>query len=125
MSNAPDTEKPFKLAVPDTDIELLQQKLGLVRFPDELNDAGWDYGSPLADIKRLTAHWQSGFEWRKAEAEINKLPMFTRDIEVDGFGTLNIHYVHQVSEVRGAIPLLFVHGCKWSFSNSRGNIVEL
>nr|VWO97451.1 BTP domain-containing protein [Ganoderma boninense] len=36
--------------------------------------------------------------------------MFTRDIDVDGFGTLNVHYVHQTSEVKGAIPLLFVHG---------------
>ena len=117
MSNtAPaNTEMPFKLAVPDAEIDLLRKKLELVRFPDELDGAGWDYGAPLADIKRLTAHWKSAFDWRKAEVEINKLPMFTRDIEVDGFGTLNVHYVHQVSEVNGAIPLLFVHGCKWQF----------
>jgi hypothetical protein len=37
--------------------------------------------------------------------------MFTRDIQVEGFGVLNIHYVHQRSQVQGAIPLLFVHGC--------------
>jgi hypothetical protein len=37
--------------------------------------------------------------------------MFTRDIEVEGFGVLNIHYVHQRSKVKSAIPLLFVHGC--------------
>ena len=112
MSHATDNENPFKLAVPDADIDLLQRRLELVRFPDELEGAGWDYGSPLADVKRLAAHWMNGFDWRKAEAEINKLPMFTRDIEVDGFGTLNIHYVHQVSAVKGAIPLLFVHGCE-------------
>ena len=67
-------------------------------------------------MKRLTAHWKSGFDWRKAEAKINELPMFTRDIEVDEFGTLNVHYIHQVSEVKGAIPLLFVHGCRYCFS---------
>ena len=113
MSSAASTsEKPFKVAVPDAEIELLQKKLALVRFPDELNGAGWDYGSPLADVKRLTEHWKSGFDWRKAEASINTLPMFTRDIEVDRFGTLNVHYVHQVSDVKNAIPLLFVHGCE-------------
>ena len=106
------TEKPFTLIVPDADLELLRKKLDLARVPDELDGAGWDYGSPLADVKRLITHWKSGFDWRKAEAEINRLPMFTRDIEVDGFGTLNVHYVHQVSEVKGAIPLLFVHGCE-------------
>ena len=111
MSNA--RAKPFKVAVPDADIDLLQKKLALVRFPDELEGAGWDYGSPLADMKRLTAHWKDKFDWRKAEAGINTLPMFTRDIEVDGFGTLNVHFVHQVSDVRNAIPLLFVHGCEW------------
>ncbi|PIL23393.1 hypothetical protein GSI_14704 [Ganoderma sinense ZZ0214-1] len=122
MANATGTSekpKPFELAVPDADIELLQKKLELVRFPDELDGAGWDYGSPLADVKRLAAHWNSGFDWRKSEAEINKLPMFTRDIEVDGFGTLSVHYVHQVSDVRNAIPLLFVHGWPGHFLEVR------
>ncbi|KAI1794397.1 epoxide hydrolase [Ganoderma leucocontextum] len=120
MSDGTNTsEKPFRLTVPEADIELLQTKLGLVRFPDELDGAGWDYGAPLADMKRLAAHWKSGFDWRKAEGEINKLPMFTRDIEVDGFGTLNVHYVHQVSEVKGAIPLLFVHGWPGHFLEVR------
>ena len=114
------SETSFKLTVPDAEIDLLQKKLELVRFPDELDGAGWDYGAPLADIKRLTAHWKSAFDWRKAEAEINMLPMFTRDIEVDGFGTLNVHYVHQVSETKSAIPLLFVHGCKWLFGCDGG-----
>lgn len=105
------TEQSFTLAVPDADLDLLRKKLELIRLPNELDGASWDYGVPLADIQRLVARWKDGFEWRKAEAEINKLPMFTRDIPVDGFGTLNIHYVHQKSEVENAIPLLFVHGC--------------
>ena len=112
MSDPSNSEKPFKLAVPDADLELLQKKLELVRFPDELDGAAWDYGVPLEDVKRLTEYWKTKFDWRKAEAEINTLPMFTRDIEVEGFGTLNVHYVHQKSEVKGAIPLLFVHGCE-------------
>ena len=105
-------EQPFKLSVPDSEIELLRKKLELTRLPDELEDAGWDYGVPLARVKRLVEHWKDGYDWRKAEAEINTLPQFTRDIEVEGFGALNIHYVHQRSTVENAIPLLFIHGCK-------------
>lgn len=105
------TETPFTVAVPDEDLELLKRKLDLVRFPDELEDADWDYGVPLSDIKRLVAHWKDGFDWRASEAKINTLPQFTRDIEVKGFGTLNIHYVHQKSQLENAIPLLFCHGC--------------
>lgn len=106
------TEKPFKLCIPDEDLELLRKKLALSRLPDELEDAQWDYGVPLADIKRLAARWQDGYDWRKYEAEINKIPQFTRDVEIDGFGPLNIHYVHQRSDLENAIPLLFMHGCE-------------
>jgi hypothetical protein len=40
-----------------------------------------------------------------------QLPMFTIPVEVNGFDTLDIHFVHQRSAVSGAIPLLFLHGC--------------
>ena len=105
--------------LPDADLDLLRQKLALARFPDELDGVGWDYGAPLADVKRLAAHWKDGFDWRKTEAAINEIPMYMRDVEVEGFGTLNVHYVHQKSEVEGAIPLLFVHGCECSLFCSR------
>lgn len=104
-------EQSFKLSVPESELDFLRKKLDLVRFPDELEGAGRDYGAPLSDIQRLTSHWRNGFDWRKAEAEINQLPMFTRDIDVEGFGSLNIHYVHKKSDVPNAIPLVFSHGC--------------
>ena len=104
--------RPYHLSIPESELDLLHKKLNIVRFPDEVDGGDWDYGAPLADIKRLASHWGKGFDWRKAEARINELPMFTCDIEVEGFGTLNIHYVHQKSTVANAIPLLFCHGCK-------------
>ncbi|OBZ71357.1 putative epoxide hydrolase [Grifola frondosa] len=113
------SEQPFKISVSDSDIELLHKKLELARLPDELDEAGWEYGVPLTDVQRLIARWKNGFDWRKAEAKINELPQFTRDIEVDGFGTLDIHYIHQKSKVQGAIPLLFVHGWPGHFLEVR------
>lgn len=107
-----DSEKPFKLAVSDADVELLQKKLALTILPSELDDAGWPYGVPLTHIKRLLEHWKNGFDWRASEAAINKFPQFTRDIEVQGFGKLNVHYAHQRSEGENAIPLCFIHVCK-------------
>jgi len=106
-------ETLFQINIPDENLATLYAKLDLATFPDELKDAGWKYGAPLADIKRLAGKWRSGYDWRKHESELNKeLPMFTRDIEVDGFGTLNIHYVHKKSNVVDAIPLFFCHGCR-------------
>src|SRR5271163_2754429 len=117
---------PYKIAVPQAKLDRLKQKLALADFPDELEDAGWDYGVPLADIKRLTAYWHNGYDWRKAEAELNEtLPQFTVDIQVEGFETLKIHFVHQKSEVKGAIPLLFAHGWPGSFDEARKIIPDL
>ncbi|KAI0829702.1 alpha/beta-hydrolase [Trametes gibbosa] len=111
--------KPFTLAVPDADVDLLRAKLELATLPHELDGAGWKYGAPLADIQRLAEYWKSTFDWRKAERSINELPQFTTDIEVDGFGSLNIHFLHQKSEVENAIPLLFVHGWPGHFLEVR------
>lgn len=119
------TEQSFKVSIPETDISFLHQKLSLLRFPDELEDVGWEYGAPMADVRRLAARWKDGFDWRAAEKKINELPMYTRDVEVDGFGTLNIHYVHMKSEAENAIPLLFVHGCefsRWSLPHAAAHI---
>ncbi|KAH6912993.1 epoxide hydrolase [Coprinopsis sp. MPI-PUGE-AT-0042] len=113
-------EKPFKIAVSDADIDLLHKKLELTRFPDEIEDAGKDYGAPLADIQRLVSYWKDGYDWRKHEAALNgELPQFTRDIAVEGHGALNIHYVHKKSQAVDAIPLLFVHGWPGSFFEVR------
>ncbi|KIJ64436.1 hypothetical protein HYDPIDRAFT_132296 [Hydnomerulius pinastri MD-312] len=114
------TEASFSIAVPQDKIEILQRKLALAELPDELDDAGWKYGAPIADIKRLMERWKNGYDWRRYETELNnELPMFTRDIEVNGCGSLNIHYVHKKSEVHNAVPLLFVHGWPGSFYEVR------
>jgi pimeloyl-ACP methyl ester carboxylesterase len=108
--------KPFKISVPDSAISILNSKLEATKFPDELSDAGWTMGSPLADIKRLTAVWKDTFSWRKAEAHLNNtLPQFTTSISVPNFPPLEVHFVHALSPRPNAIPLLFVHGWPGSF----------
>ena len=104
--------RPYTLAVPDHQLQKLRAKLELAEFPDELDHAGWDYGTPLADVKRLTAYWKDRFDWRKQEEELNKLPNFQTEISVDDFEPLNVHFVYQKNQVATAIPLLFVHGCE-------------
>ena len=104
--------QPYVIDVPQSKIENLRKKLSLAEYPDELQDAGWDLGYPLAEIKRLAEAWEK-WDWRQAEKLLNELPQFHVEIEVKGFEILDIHFVHQKSEATGAIPLLFVHGCKF------------
>lgn len=77
-----------------------------------LNYALW---YPRADVKRLAEYWQHGFDWRKQERKLNEMPQFQTTVSIDGFEEVSMHFVHQKSEAPGAIPLLFVHGCKISF----------
>ncbi|KAH9056306.1 Alpha/Beta hydrolase protein [Lactarius vividus] len=109
------SEQSFKIAVPDDALALLKRKLDDTRLPDEVSAAEWAYGAPLADIRRLVSRWKDGYDWRTHERKLNALPMFTRTIAVNGFGELSVHYVHQKSAAKGAIPLLFVHGWPGSF----------
>ncbi|KAJ5113344.1 epoxide hydrolase [Penicillium angulare] len=103
---------PFTINVPDEQIKELHQKLQLVTFPDELEDAGWSMGVPLNDMKRLVTTWRESFDWRAREKKLNEqLKQFTVPVLVDGFGELDIHVVHHRSENPRSIPLLFIHGC--------------
>ncbi|RYO89686.1 hypothetical protein DL766_007213 [Monosporascus sp. MC13-8B] len=119
--------RPYIIAIEDSRIEDLKLRLSLTKFPDELEGAGWEMGSPLADVKRLVKHWQGAYDWRAAERELNKLPHFVTDIQCDGFEPLAVHFVHMRSRVKGAIPLLFLHGWPGHFQEAAkilGPLVE-
>lgn len=109
--------KPFQISVPETDIQRLKTKLSLATFPQDVDMSdSWAYGAPLKDVKRLAAYWQDGFDWRAAEARLNAdLPQFTTAVPVEGFGDVDVHFVHQRSGRPGSIPLLFCHGWPGSF----------
>lgn len=112
--------KPFKISIANSQLSTLHQKLENASFPDELlsqdKSHEWDMGAPLEDIKRLTTYWREGFDWRKAEKELNdSLPQYTTAVSVEGFEEdVDVHFVYQraqgVENGRG-IPLLFLHGC--------------
>lgn len=106
---------PFKIDIPQEKLDRLKAKLAAADFPNELEGAGWDYGSPLADIKRITQYWRDSFDWRKAEAELNQMPQFKTTITLDGFDPIDLHFVYAKSPNPGAIPLLFCHGWPGSF----------
>lgn len=103
--------RPYKIAVPETSLELLRKKLELATFPEQVDfsDVG-AYGASRSAIKRLAKYWQNGFDWRAQEATLNKLPHFTTTVTVGGFGDLDMHFIHQRGG-KDSIPLLFSHGC--------------
>ncbi|KAH0347073.1 alpha/beta-hydrolase, partial [Aureobasidium melanogenum] len=108
--------KPYTISVPQAKLDRLQQKLAVVDLPDELDDAGWDYGASRPEVKKLVTYWQNDYDWRKHESKLNELPNYVTGIKVDGFGELQIHFLYQKSSVKNAIPLLFCHGWPGNFT---------
>ncbi|OAA67773.1 Epoxide hydrolase [Akanthomyces lecanii RCEF 1005] len=108
--------RPFKIAISERNLETLHKKLALATFPEEVEFSDIDkYGATRSEIKRLAEYWENGFDWRAQEAELNKLPQFTTTVTVDGFGDLDIHFIHQRASREDSIPLLFSHGWPGSF----------
>jgi microsomal epoxide hydrolase len=107
---ASDAVVPYRIAVPQAVLNDLKERLARTRFPSEIDNSGWDYGTNLAYLKELVAYWRTTFNWREQERKLNQLPQFTTTI--DG---LPIHFVHQRSSNPGATPLVMIHGWPGSF----------
>jgi epoxide hydrolase len=97
--------RPFRIEVPQADLDDLRERLARTRWPDELPGVGWSRGVPLGYLKDLADYWATGFDWRGQEAKLNELPQFTT--EIDG---QNIHFLHVRSPEPGALPLIVCHG---------------
>ena len=76
-------------------------------------------------IGETVEFWRTSYDWRKEEERLNEMPQFKTPIDVDGFGTLDIHFVHSTSPVEDAIPLLFLHGWPGSFYEIQKSLREL
>ncbi|KAG9755957.1 alpha/beta-hydrolase, partial [Aureobasidium melanogenum] len=105
----------YRINIDESRLEDLRKRLDLATFPTEIEDAGWAYGSPLADVKRLTSYWRNEYDWRKVEVQLNELPNFETTVTVDGFEDIELHFLHQPSSAPDAVPLLFVHGWPGSY----------
>ncbi|KAF8213746.1 Alpha/Beta hydrolase protein [Mycena galopus ATCC 62051] len=68
--------------------------------------AGLDFGIKLDLLRDLQTLWVSeGFDWATQEAELNQVAQFTATI-----GDQTIHFIHETSQEKDAVPLLLLHG---------------
>ncbi len=97
--------EPFRINIPQHDLDDLTARLAATRWPDELAGAGTSYGMPLGTTRRLAEHWRTGYDWRVHEARLNEFPQFRTTIDGQ-----TIHFLHVRSAEPGALPLLLLHG---------------
>ena len=73
--------RPYRVAIPQRDLDDLAERLRRTIWPDELADASSDYGMPNARVARLAAYWRDSFDWRALEDRLNSYPQFVAEIE--------------------------------------------
>jgi len=105
--------QPYRVRVPDADLEDLRSRLARTRWPEPAPVSGWDQGVPLPLLRDLCRYWADEYDWRAAEARLNAVPQYRATI-----GGLPIHFLHARSAVPGALPLVLTHG--WP-----GSVLEL
>jgi pimeloyl-ACP methyl ester carboxylesterase len=100
----------FAIHVSDAVLADLARRLDTTRWPDEVENAGWEYGSNLAYMRYLAEYWRHRYDWRREEAILNQLPQFR--LAIDGF---HIHFVHMRGKGPAPLPLVVTHGWPGSF----------
>jgi epoxide hydrolase len=104
--------RPYRISVPQADIDDLRERLARTRWTRDLPGTGWERGVPAAYLRELAGHWEKEYDWRAHEAALNAYPQFVTTID----GT-QVHFLHVRSAEPAATPLLLLHG--WP-----GSIVE-
>ncbi len=104
--------RPFTIDVPEQQLEELKTRLALTRFPEKETPDDWSQGVPLAYAREIKEYWQHQYDWRRAEAALNRLDQYLTVI-----GGLDIHFIHARSPHPDALPLVMTHG--WP-----GSVVE-
>jgi pimeloyl-ACP methyl ester carboxylesterase len=112
--------KPFRIDIPDSDLDDLTARLAAARWPNEVAGAGTGYGMPLGTVRRLAETWRTSYDWRAHEARLNEIPQFTTTIDGQ-----NVHFMHVRSPEPDALGLLLLHGWPGSVLEFSGMIGPL
>lgn len=107
-----DTIETFRIHIDDDVLDDLRSRLARTRFPDRIDDTGWEYGIPVDYLRELVEYWRDEYDWRAQETRLNELEQYRTRIDDQ-----SIHFIHARSPHADAQPLLMTHG--WP-----GSVVE-
>jgi microsomal epoxide hydrolase len=96
---------PFRIEIPQADLDDLARRLAATRWPGELRGVGWDRGVPVEYLRDLAEYWRTRYDWPTAQARLNRYQQYVTEID----GT-RVHLLHVRSPEPDATPLLLTHG---------------
>src|SRR3954452_16715499 len=91
---------PFTVALPQSGLDDLQQRLARTRFPAPTPGESWERGTPGDYLRSMVEAWQA-FDWRAVENRLTRHPQVLTEIEGQTF-----HYLQVASARPDATPLL-------------------
>src|SRR5260370_42364513 len=95
----------FTITIAQSTLDDLRDRLARTRWPDEVEEARWDYGTNLAYLKTLVDYWQHHFDWRAPEAILHQFaPIRTAN---DGVG---VHFIHERGKGPNPLPARITPG---------------
>jgi len=97
--------RPFRVALPESVLADLRERLDRTRWPDEIPGSGWSYGMSLPYAKELAAYWRDGYDWRAQEARLNAFEQYTVSL-----GGIDLHFIHERGAGEDPLPILLLHG---------------
>lgn len=119
------TLTPFTVAVDAAALSDLQERLARARLPAAPADAGWRFGVEPRYFARLIDYWRDGYDWRRAEAELNRHPQFTASVKGDDGTALRLHFLHRHGSGEAPLPILMLHGWPGSYYEFLGVVEPL
>jgi pimeloyl-ACP methyl ester carboxylesterase len=106
--------RPYTVSVDPVFIEETRMKASTFRSSIDINAPAWFDGPPAADIDSFATYWADEYDWSAVQEGINaNFSHFYTTVPTPGNGyneTVDLHFVHQRSERKDAIPILLLHG---------------
>jgi pimeloyl-ACP methyl ester carboxylesterase len=97
--------RAFRVDIPQATIDRILSRVRDTRLPDRMEANDWRYGANWDYMKALAEYWTTRFDWRKAEASLNRYPQFLARV-----GDYDIHFYHVKGRGPRPVPLILTHG---------------
>lgn len=101
---------PFRVEIPDAELDDLRARLRNTRWADDFGNDDWTYGTEKSWLQEMIHYWAEKFDWRAQEAAMNEFPHYKA--EIDG---VPVHFMHIPGKGPRTRPLILSHGWPWTF----------
>lgn len=102
--------EPFTIAIDDSELDDLRNRLAATRWPPAAPGPSWAQGTDLSYLQDLVRYWRDEFDWRARERELNAFAHFRANVD-----DVRTHFVHERARGGNGIPLILTHGWPSTF----------